>query len=423
MRRLVFLAISLIFISCQNRAFDDEISLEEYSEWLNGYLESLDWKRHNFKPKLSRQMLLESLQLGRQFMLNNQKKAGNFNYQYDFVKKEMDKNDSQVRQAGALWGVALIYQFDQNAENKEALDRGLRFFFEHTKEGPVEDTLLIEYPNNTRCSTGTVALVALSIIEYLRTDLAMAKPILSDEYRARLKAKLDGYINFLKYLRLDNKHFASSYSLIAKSKSKRFSPYFDGEAMLCLVKAARYLDRDELIPLIEDSAIVMAKHYTIDAWREDRDSKQTKGFYQWSSMAFCEYYEAGWKNADTFGDYVLTLAHWMIHTHKTLKRTRNTAYAYEGIISAFKVAKSRNDREAWEDLAYTIDKGLYKLTSWQVGGPLQNQNRFLRRHPTDDRLAVGGIMNHRREAPLRIDVTQHQMHAVILALRNVYLQN
>jgi hypothetical protein len=28
--------------------------------------------------------------------------------------------------------------------------------------------------------------------------------------------------------------------------------------------------------------------------------------------------------------------------------------------------------------------------------------------------------NHDKEAPLRIDVTQHQMHAVILALRYAY---
>jgi len=35
-------------------------------------------------------------------------------------------------------------------------------------------------------------------------------------------------------------------------------------------------------------------------------------------------------------------------------------------------------------------------------------------------LAIGGVQNHRRESPLRLDVTQHQMHAVILARRYVY---
>ena len=84
------------------------------------------------------------------------------------------------------------------------------------------------------------------------------------------------------------------------------------------------------------------------------------------------------------------------------------------------MAKARNLKATLNDLAYTIDTGLYKLTGWQVGGPLQHGNSFLLKYPTNDPLAVGGIMNHRERPPLRIDVTQHQMHAVILALKYVY---
>ncbi len=52
-------------------------------------------------------------------------------------------------------------------------------------------------------------------------------------------------------------------------------------------------------------------------------------------------------------------------------------------------------------------------------------------HPTQDEWAVGGVMNKdspaRRPRPattyheLRVDVTQHQMHAVSLALHHIYL--
>ncbi len=120
------------------------------------------------------------------------------------------------------------------------------------------------------------------------------------------------------------------------------------------------------------------------------------------------------------GDLTLTLGWWMIHVHRTLERRRNTAYAYEGLIQAYRVAAERDDRAAIDELGDVIDAGLTKLTSWQVGGPLAYRNEFLAAHATDDPLAVGGVMNHRREAPLRIDVTQHQMHAVILALENAY---
>lgn len=47
-------------------------------------------------------------------------------------------------------------------------------------------------------------------------------------------------------------------------------------------------------------------------------------------------------------------------------------------------------------------------------------NDFLLKHPTDEKLAVGGIMNAEDLSPLRIDTAQHQMHAVMMALETVY---
>lgn len=129
-------------------------------------------------------------------------------------------------------------------------------------------------------------------------------------------------------------------------------------------------------------------------------------------------------------DYVIALGHWIIHTHEILERPKNTGYAYEGIISAYAVAKNRLEesngedtraQDAINDFSWTIDKGLYSLTSWQVGGPLAGKNKFLLNHPTNEEIAIGGVMNARNLAPLRIDTTQHQMHALMMALNTVYL--
>ena len=58
--------------------------------------------------------------------------------------------------------------------------------------------------------------------------------------------------------------------------------------------------------------------------------------------------------------------------------------------------------------------------SWQVGGPLAHTNKYLKKHPTDEKIAIGGIMNAKNLAPLRIDTTQHQMHAVMMALETLF---
>jgi hypothetical protein len=405
-----------------NAPRQSETPMEEFPIWLRKSLNTLTWKTQESEKKLNRVILEQSLGLGQQFLINNQRSEGNFNYEYDFVTRKMSKGDSQVRQAGTLWGLALIYQYNRDTTTRKALDKGLDYFFKYTRQGPAHGSLLITYPNETDCKTGTVALVALAIIEYLRTEKTGSIHI-NSQRRDELSHHLKGYLKFLEYLRLEDRHFSESFSLQNATRSNSSNPYFDGETLLTLIKAARYLGHRELIPIIEDSAAVMAKRYTIDAWQEDVDSPLTKGFYQWGSMAFWEYQGAGWKNSGILGDCILVMAWWMINTHHTLARSRNTAYAYEGIVHAYQLAKSRNLQMAIKVLASTIDKGLYKLTGWQVGGPLERLNPFLVEHPTDDPLAVGGVMNHRAEAPLRIDVTQHQMHAVILSLNNVYTEN
>ncbi len=394
----------------------------EFKSWIKLNYNNLKWSSLEEEKILTPEILQSSLLLGSEFMINNQKPAGNFNYEYDFVTKTFPAGDNQVRQAGALWGLSLIYAYNQDPEVKKALDKSLEFFFSFTKEGNGEGSRAIYYKDEKICKTGTVALVTLGIIEYLRTDKAgLVK--LDNKYRGKLEAYLNGYIQHLLSLQLPNAHFADSFISNENKKiiSKRYNPYADGEVLLAFVKAAKYLDYEQLKSVFHDSAILIAKDYTMDQWPRDPDSNLTKGFYQWSSMAFWEYYDAGWQDSEFYGDYVVNMAWWMIYTHRTLQRTRNTAYAYEGIIYAYQIANARKYGTAVNTLSFTIDKGLSKLTSWQVGGPLESKNKFLSSFDQFPSVAIGGIMNHRKEPTLRIDVTQHQMHAVILALKYSYV--
>lgn len=108
----------------------------------------------------------------------------------------------------------------------------------------------------------------------------------------------------------------------------------------------------------------------------------------------------------------------MIDIHRTLARRRNTAYAYEGIISAVRASRLLGDKAAEAKFLSVIEEGLSKLCSWQLGSPIAN--RFLRRQKDIPEIAIGGVMNAKSDPVLRIDVTQHQMHAVVLALKHVY---
>jgi UDP-N-acetylmuramoyl-tripeptide--D-alanyl-D-alanine ligase len=115
---------------------------------------------------------------------------------------------------------------------------------------------------------------------------------------------------------------------------------------------------------------------------------------------------------------VLRLADWVIDRHHILTRNRNTAYAFEGITHAYALAKSRGDAMRAAKYACVIDIGLERLMRWQVDGPLPF--RYTLSILPADALAIGGVQNGAFDAALRIDVTQHQLHATQLARQYVY---
>ena len=366
---------------------------------------------------LNHVILDHSLELGTQFILNHQKPEGNFTYTYDWVKKAYDPSDNQVRQAGVMWGLALIYNDSPNPKVGAAVEKAMDFFARNSKLTP-DGHRYVTYLGQKVGRIGTVTLCVLAHIDYLRA----AKSQIPKEKFQNYRQLLDEYLGFLIRARIQTEPTAGlwhrSYSIDSGHPYGKSSPYFDGESLLALVKAAKYMGREDLQPIIIASADAGYRHNIQEALAENPDSSTTKGYYQWSSMIFFEIATSGWQGTEKYGDYVIDLANWMIDVHKTLSKPRNTAYAYEGIIHAYQLAVERNDTKHIEKFARVIEAGLRKLTSWQVGNPLMN--KFIRSHPTDNPLAIGGVQNHRRESPLRIDVTQHQMHTVILARRYVY---
>lgn len=364
--------------------------------------------------RLTKDILQRSLELGKQYLLHSQKPDGSFIYMYNWANKKTSKKHSQVRQAGALWGLSLIYQNSPDVEVAGALKNGMDFFERNSKQS-VDGKKWITFPKDLSGKTGTVALYTLSLIDTLRRP-----EFLDANFRESLESNLDNYLSFLVSLRTEDGLFHKSYTY---DKGNGFgsspSPYFDGETLLALIKAAKYLGKRELIPIILESADAMYLSHVEKALRIDPDSNKTKGFFQWGIMSFFELATSEWKDTIKYGDKTIDLANWMIDVHCTLSRRKNTAYAYEGIILARELANRNNDIFHANKFACVTDKGLSRLTSWQAGGPIPN-NYLRNRRYSMDQLAIGGVMNSKKGKTLRVDVTQHQMHAVILALRYIY---
>ena len=374
-------------------------------------------------PGMRPDELDEALQLGTSFLLNNQRTAGNFAYEWDWKTQTDSTGDNEVRQAGATWGLALIVQDDPSRTDvRDALLRALDFWKLQARadappssEAPTTDRTAptgrrwVLYQGTKKGSTGTVALLALAHIELLRSGAP-----LPEGRREELQVHLGQLLEMIRSQRSPQGGF-HSYFRPNGSGFGRANPYADGECLLALVKAANHLGRTDLLP----DAVRWAKEDQIRNVRDPRaadpDPDTTKGYYQWVSMAWWELAHSAEAEAAPWGEWLMELAVWMIDEHQTLRRRRNTSYAYEGIVPAYAWAKQQRDPRAAK-FQCVIDQGLRKLTSWQLGHSLANP--YVQEASADDRRGWGGIQNSADEAPLRIDVTQHQMHAILLARRH-----
>ena len=129
--------------------------------------------RESLELKMDRDVLEKAYSKGSAFLVGWQLPEGNFRYMYDWLDGTWVEDDHQVRQAGSLWGIATCYRYRPTPELKKALDEGLKFWFATTVDGPKEGTLMMRYGKDQWLHSGTVALVALAIIEYLATDATL----------------------------------------------------------------------------------------------------------------------------------------------------------------------------------------------------------------------------------------------------------
>jgi len=359
------------------------------------------------RTQLTAGILDRSIKLSQQYMLSSQLPDGTFNYEYNFITDSSSTATNQVRQAGAFWGVTLLHTYLPTTSSEKAIDKTIDFIIDHSRI--VNQNIFLLYPSNKFGKTGTISLICLGLIEYLKSSTKDPK---FELYRTIL----DGYIKQLIHLRKDNGLFYANYDYYDGHGYGRTSPYYDGETLLALSKYAAFTKDEPYQNMLLQSADTMYQNYVVDALKKDRDSNRAKGFFQWGSMAFYEIYNQ--TKGENWAKRTIEMSHWMIDVHRTLWRSKNTAYAHEGMAVAWELARLTQDESSQKKIGTVIDIGLKKLISWQVSGPMQNS--FLIDNQPQAELAIGGIMNAKNDPVLRIDVTQHQAHAMILAKNFIY---
>ncbi|MDD4097196.1 MAG: hypothetical protein PHC30_00360 [Lentisphaeria bacterium] len=412
----VKLAPLLLVLALAAQGADD--GLERLAGLLQPYASRDYWLSRPSPPPLTRAVLVHSLEAARAYYLNQQKADGSFIYGKDMATDEVYEDDNQVRQAGALWGLASLNRDRGNEPTRRAVILGLDFFARHMTVLPTGESTVV-YPGEENIKTGTVALYCLSLIEFLRGAEASLPKELRDRYRTYLELNL----TYLRSMEMADGSWARSYDAPSGFRETVASPYYDGETLLAYCKAARYLGMTELVPRIEYALPRLIAKYTVVCWRPGGDTDLTKGFYQWGRMASAEYLEAGWTaHAELAAQAALAMSWWLLYDNQLESRQGNTAYAVEGLVGAWRAARKRGDTDSMAVLRETSERIINQLVTLQYGGPYQDFNPFLKSLPRVKPHSFGGISAARDSAVVRIDVHQHQTHAMLMILNSFFVE-
>jgi len=368
---------------------------------------------------LDKSSLDKALELGAKFLISRQKSEGNFHYEYDWEKQQNSDDDNSVRQAGTTWGLAFLHADAPNPELSQAVLKALKFFAQYSVEGD-HGSRFVRYPGEPEGKLGTIALLALAHIDFLRSQ-----PQISNEEKKTLQHHLEGYIKFLLHAETsvgNGKHknhvFHGKYTHSGKPIADD-SAYFDGEALLALVRAARhssqFKDLWETIPRVARGGwMINAEHGLKKGDKvKEKDLKRLKGFYQWSSMAMYELLQTDSKKFEPFQQHILNYADWRLASVKYPldAKEHNIAVTLEGLVPAYLVALRAKDSQRSDKIGCLLRKAIKNLNIMQVGHPEAEGGAL--KASKDDRHAFGGVQPSRNSPKLRIDTTQHQMHAVM----------
>lgn len=399
------LLLTIFFLAALATQAADTI-LQELTPYTNPKI----WDTETFLP-ITRAQLRQSLDAARQYYLAQQRPDGNFTYAMDIATGDVSNDDNQVRQAGAIWGLVCLHKAFPTDETRKAIVRALDFVSRNTRQLDSGETVFA-YPGDDSVKTGTIALLCLAIMDF------QDDPALTDDLRQHYKRLLFSYFIFLRTMEMDDGSWARTYSLSLNYREPDFSPYYDGESLLAYTVAAHRLKRPDLLRRLNAALPKLIRRYTIDAWKPEGDDDLTKGFYQWGSMAFAQYCDAGWpEHASLVTAASAALAWWQIRENQLESRKGNTAYAVEGLAAAYHIAVLAKQSDLAQALDGLMRRLITRLTVCQFQGPLMQHNVRFRELKSPAKAAAGGITDHRNATIVRIDIVQHQVHAILLMLQ------
>lgn len=367
------------------------------------------WDKLRPAVTLGRTETVAGLEAAREYFIRHQLPPGNFQCEYDMNNRVRLEEDDQVRQAAALWGLALLCKARPTAQTLNALVRGITFFQKNTREAP-GGGFAPNYGEDPEVKTAAVAFLCLAITDFLSAQDDVVTP----EGRVLYQATLAYYLNWLQRMEMNNGAWAEKYILLTHQRDDTAQAFCDSVCLLAYCRAARLPAYQALIPRIEAATVKLVATYTGNGWQEACDQALTRQFAPLGATALAEIAAAGWKPAEFAGNACQALAWWMLLDYEALAHERSPAGSAEVLLAALQVSRLRKQPQD-QALVAAAQTLMTRALSCQVNGPLGARNELLQRLKPP-KFLTGGVMTSADSGHLRIDMLQPVVHGLTLLL-------
>ena len=341
-------------------------------------------------------MLLEAARAGGDYLVRMQKPDGSFHYYYDAASDRFEsRRYNIIRHAGATLSLLELYKTTGGARYLESARRAVKFLKTRFRRAPARNTIyVLDFDGKAKLGASGLALVVLATQVRFDPKFADRKSATGLAHQILAMQRKDG--SFETRVRIQENDPSSPDSL-----------YYPGEAMLGLIR---------LFALNHDKQLLQAAKRAADFLIESQRKLDSLPADAWLMQALEALHSVD--HEKKYADHIIALAEAIIADQYTAAdredyggfgpgapRATPTASRAEGLVAAYRVARSINDPRASKIAASLQASAGFQLTQ-------QFTSRNSKSLPNSSR-AAGGFRESLTSMRVRIDFVQHNISSLL----------
>ena len=340
--------------------------------------------------------LRDAIQKLADYMAYRQLESGLFTYQYEVGNDRYSRQNSLVRQVGALSALAMHARWSGKSASLGAVDLGVRFHLQGYTEIPDRDGAAFVATADGNHKLGVTAMLAQTLL--LHPD--------SESY----EDKITGLIQGMLWLQRPSGMFMTAFP---PAEMLDGQAQFPGEALLAM---AQYYERKP------SQEVLAAFARAIDYYRSLFRARELPALIPWQTQAFC--IMARKSGRDDYRDFVFELTDWVVErqlreencpwpilwggiaAYQDGRPDVSTAAFLEGLCDAIVLARDAGDA----DRVRTYERAARHAARFVLQLQVKPEEAYFVRSKRD---AVNGMRRTPTLNRLRISHCQHALSALI----------